>query len=165
MNSAYASNPAQDRWPRYVCKMATGSGKTKVMSLAIVWSYFNARLEPERRGDYTQTFALIAPNVIVYQRLLDDFPRRRDLPPRPAHPEVVAGRLEPFGRHARRPVHVDDAGHALPDQHPPALRVARSDDAAVSSRPRSAPSWVARRRVGTTAQASRCGARSPRAVN
>lgn len=66
-------NPAQDRWPRYVCKMATGSGKTKVMSLAIVWSYFNAQFETERRGDYTQTFALLAPNVIVYQRLLDDF--------------------------------------------------------------------------------------------
>src|SRR3990167_997036 len=27
--------------PRYVFKMATGTGKTKVMSLAIVWSYFN----------------------------------------------------------------------------------------------------------------------------
>ena len=66
-------NPAQDRWPRYVCKMATGSGKTKVMSLAIVWSYFNAQFESERRADYSQTFALLAPNVIVYQRLLDDF--------------------------------------------------------------------------------------------
>ena len=66
-------NPADDRWPRYVFKMATGSGKTKVMSLAIVWSYFNARFEHDRRGEYTQAFALIAPNVIVYQRLLDDF--------------------------------------------------------------------------------------------
>ena len=66
-------NPAQDRWPRYVCKMATGSGKTKVMSLAIVWSYFNAQFESDRRADYSQTFALLAPNVIVYQRLLDDF--------------------------------------------------------------------------------------------
>ena len=66
-------NPAQDRWPRYVCKMATGSGKTKVMSLAVVWAYFNARFEPERGSGYAQTFALIAPNVIVYQRLLDDF--------------------------------------------------------------------------------------------
>ena len=65
--------PKEDRWPRYVLKMATGSGKTKVMSLAIVWQYFNARLGPDRRDDYTQTFALIAPNVIVYQRLLDDF--------------------------------------------------------------------------------------------
>jgi len=70
---AIAVNPAEDRWPRYVLKMATGSGKTKVMSLAIVWQYLNARLGPERRDDYTQAFALIAPNVIVYQRLLEDF--------------------------------------------------------------------------------------------
>ena len=66
-------NPKDDRWARYVFKMATGSGKTKVMSLAIVWSYFNARFEHEQRDEYTQAFALIAPNVIVYQRLLDDF--------------------------------------------------------------------------------------------
>lgn len=41
----YASEPvpvaAQD-YPRYVVKMATGSGKTKVMSLAIVWAYYHA---------------------------------------------------------------------------------------------------------------------------
>ena len=65
-------NPADDRWARYVFKMATGSGKTKVMSLAIVWSYFNARFE-QQASEYTRTFALIAPNVIVYQRLLEDF--------------------------------------------------------------------------------------------
>ena len=66
-------NPAEDRWARFIFKMATGSGKTKVMSLAIAWSYFNARFENDRRGDYTQAFALVAPNVIVYQRLLEDF--------------------------------------------------------------------------------------------
>ena len=66
-------NPAEDRWTRYVLKMATGSGKTKVMSLAVTWSYFNARFEAERRADYSTAFALIAPNVIVYQRLLEDF--------------------------------------------------------------------------------------------
>ena len=67
------ARPKDDRWPRYVLKMATGSGKTKVMSLAVVWQYFNARFERGSRDDYTQTFALIAPNVIVYQRLLEDF--------------------------------------------------------------------------------------------
>ena len=65
-------NPSEDMRARYVLKMATGSGKTKVMSLAIVWQYFNARFEADR-DSYTQTFALIAPNVIVYQRLLEDF--------------------------------------------------------------------------------------------
>ena len=32
-------------WPRYVMKMATGAGKTKVMSLLIAWCYFHKRYE------------------------------------------------------------------------------------------------------------------------
>ena len=34
-------------WPRYVMKMATGAGKTKVMSLLIAWCYFHKRYEPD----------------------------------------------------------------------------------------------------------------------
>ena len=30
-----------ESWLRFVTKMATGSGKTKVMSLLLLWSYFN----------------------------------------------------------------------------------------------------------------------------
>ena len=45
-----AVRPAEDRFARYVLKMATGSGKTKVMSLAIVWSYFNALNHPNFLG-------------------------------------------------------------------------------------------------------------------
>ncbi|MDQ7785687.1 MAG: DEAD/DEAH box helicase family protein [Desulfomonilaceae bacterium] len=33
-------------WTRYVMKMATGTGKTKVMSLLIAWAYFHRRYEP-----------------------------------------------------------------------------------------------------------------------
>ncbi|MEX2238478.1 MAG: DEAD/DEAH box helicase family protein [Dehalococcoidia bacterium] len=51
--------------------MATGSGKTKVMSLAVVWSYFNALWETKLGT--SKNFLLIAPNVIVYQRLAEDF--------------------------------------------------------------------------------------------
>ncbi len=60
-----------DEFARYCIKMATGSGKTKVMSLTIVWQYFNAVLESE--DDYAKTFLLIAPNVIVFERLKSDF--------------------------------------------------------------------------------------------
>jgi type III restriction enzyme len=60
-----------DDFARYCVKMATGSGKTKVMSLAIVWQYFNAIREA--RADCATTFLLIAPNVIVYERLKSDF--------------------------------------------------------------------------------------------
>ena len=51
--------------------MATGSGKTKVMQLAIAWQYLNAILE--RTPGYSKTSLLIAPNVIVFERLRSDF--------------------------------------------------------------------------------------------
>ena len=38
---ALGINPSEDRWPKNCCKIATGGGKTKEMSLAIVWSYYN----------------------------------------------------------------------------------------------------------------------------
>jgi type III restriction enzyme len=60
-----------DDFARYCIKMATGSGKTKVMSLAIAWQFFNA--VAEARDDYARTFLLIAPNVIVFERLRTDF--------------------------------------------------------------------------------------------
>ncbi len=63
--------PAYDEFARFCTKMATGSGKTKVMSLAIVWQYFNTVRENEE--DFAKTFLIIAPNVIVFERLRSDF--------------------------------------------------------------------------------------------
>lgn len=60
-----------DDFTRYAVKMATGSGKTKAMSLAIAWQFFNA--VAEARDDFAKTFLLIAPNVIVFERLRTDF--------------------------------------------------------------------------------------------
>jgi type III restriction enzyme len=60
-----------DDFARYCVKMATGSGKTKVMSLAVVWQFLNAVVEA--RDDFAKTFLLIAPNVIVFERLRTDF--------------------------------------------------------------------------------------------
>jgi len=63
--------PLYDPFARYAVKMGTGSGKTKVMALAIAWQYFNA---VRGEGDhYATTFLLIAPNVIVFERLAEDF--------------------------------------------------------------------------------------------
>lgn len=63
--------PTYDEFPRYAIKMATGSGKTKVMSLAIAWQYFNAA---HGEGDeYANTFLLLSPNIIVHERLALDF--------------------------------------------------------------------------------------------
>jgi len=63
--------PTRDRFPRLAVKMATGSGKTKVMALAIAWQYFNAVLEPN--NPWAATFLVVAPNVIVFERLQRDF--------------------------------------------------------------------------------------------
>jgi type III restriction enzyme len=63
--------PTRDDFARYALKMATGSGKTKVMALTMAWQYFNA---VRSEGDeYATTFLLIAPNVIVLERLATDF--------------------------------------------------------------------------------------------
>lgn len=64
-----------DDFARYCIKMATGSGKTKVMALAVAWQYFNA--VAEGRDDYARTFLILAPNVIVFERLRTDFANGR----------------------------------------------------------------------------------------
>jgi len=66
--------PPLDDFARYCVKMATGSGKTKVMSLAVAWQFFNAVRESEEVAKtYAKTFLLLAPNVIVLERLKTDF--------------------------------------------------------------------------------------------
>lgn len=60
-----------DDFARYCLKMATGSGKTKVMSLAIAWQYFNA--VAESNDEFAKTFLILAPNIIVFERLRSDF--------------------------------------------------------------------------------------------
>jgi type III restriction enzyme len=63
-------DPSADKWAKYAFKMATGSGKTMVMAMAVVWSYFNAIRE--KRSDFSKNFVLIAPNLIVLDRLMGD---------------------------------------------------------------------------------------------
>lgn len=60
-----------ENWRRFVTKMATGSGKTKVMSLALAWSYFHKLYEPN--SELSRNFLIIAPNIIVLDRIYKDF--------------------------------------------------------------------------------------------
>jgi len=63
--------PPYDDFARYCVKMATGSGKTKVMAMAIVWQFANAVREDDTQ--FAKNFLVLAPNVIVYDRLRSDF--------------------------------------------------------------------------------------------
>ena len=58
-------------WLRFVIKMATGSGKTKVMSLLLAWAYFHKLYEENSK--LAKNFLLITPNIIVLERIKSDF--------------------------------------------------------------------------------------------
>ncbi|TDT51283.1 DEAD/DEAH box helicase family protein [Fonticella tunisiensis] len=60
-------------YPKYAIKMATGTGKTWVMHALIVWQYLNAKFDTQNSGRYSKNFLLIAPGLIVYDRLLDAY--------------------------------------------------------------------------------------------
>jgi len=70
-SGAVSTGMFDEDWLRLVIKMATGSGKTKVMSLIITWCYFHKLYEPDSK--LATNFLVIAPNIIVLDRLRADF--------------------------------------------------------------------------------------------
>ncbi|MDP2141536.1 MAG: DEAD/DEAH box helicase family protein [Gammaproteobacteria bacterium] len=70
-SGAVSSNMFDEDWPRYVVKMATGAGKTKVLSLLIAWSFYHKLYESD--SALSRNFLVIAPNIIVLDRLRADF--------------------------------------------------------------------------------------------
>lgn len=67
----------EDLWAKYCFKMATGSGKTFVMELALIWQYFNKIYES--KGRYSKHFLIIAPNIIVFDRLKEAFQDTKEI--------------------------------------------------------------------------------------
>ena len=61
----------EEDWRRYVIKMATGAGKTKILALILVWSFFHKTYEES--SDLARNFLVIAPNIIVLDRIRKDF--------------------------------------------------------------------------------------------
>lgn len=70
-SGAVSSGMFEETWRRFVVKMATGAGKTKVLSLALAWSFYHKLYEPE--SDLSRNFLVIAPNIIVLDRIYKDF--------------------------------------------------------------------------------------------
>jgi type III restriction enzyme len=60
-----------ETWRRFVIKMATGAGKTKVLSLALAWSFYHKLYEAD--STLARNFLVIAPNIIVLDRIYKDF--------------------------------------------------------------------------------------------
>ncbi|MBW1795613.1 MAG: DEAD/DEAH box helicase family protein [Deltaproteobacteria bacterium] len=70
-SGAVSANMFDESWLRFVIKMATGTGKTKVMSLVLAWCYFHKLYEPD--SELARNFLLITPNIIVLDRIRSDF--------------------------------------------------------------------------------------------
>ena len=70
-SGAISTGMFDEDWRRFVLKMATGTGKTKVMSLVVAWSFFHKLYEPD--SDLSRNFLVIAPNIIVLDRIYHDF--------------------------------------------------------------------------------------------
>lgn len=58
--------------PKYAAKMATGTGKTWVLNALLIWQYLNKVASPDDQR-FTSNFLVVAPGLIVYDRLLDSF--------------------------------------------------------------------------------------------
>ena len=78
---------------RYAFKMATGAGKTWVMAMTVVWAWFHSRRVPH--SPLSRNFLIVAPNVIVYQRLEKDFANARLFRELPLIPPEWAGDFTP----------------------------------------------------------------------
>ena len=70
-SGAVSAGMFDEDWLRFVIKMATGSGKTKVMSLILAWCFFHKLYEDG--SDLARNFLLITPNIIVLDRIRTDF--------------------------------------------------------------------------------------------
>lgn len=60
-SGAVSTGMFQEDWRRFVIKMATGSGKTKVLSLILAWCYFHKLYEAgsdlaKLSGDYAEYY-------------------------------------------------------------------------------------------------------------
>jgi type III restriction enzyme len=70
-SGAVSTGMFDETWRRFVVKMATGAGKTKVLSLVLAWSFFHKLYEPD--STLARNFLVIAPNIIVLDRIRKDF--------------------------------------------------------------------------------------------
>lgn len=70
-SGAVSAGMFAENWRRFVIKMATGTGKTKILSLLLVWSYFHKLYE--EGSALARNFLVITPNIIVLDRIRADF--------------------------------------------------------------------------------------------
>lgn len=101
---------------RLACKMATGSGKTVVMSMLIAWQTLNKRQSP-RDNRFADAFLVVAPGITIRDRLRVLYPgdpenyyRKLDLVPPELLPELGTAKIVVTNFHAFKRREKGDAG-------------------------------------------------------
>ena len=98
----------QENLLRYAFKMATGAGKTIVIAMAMVWSYYNRLFGRHQQTSevletsevstskipFANNFLIVAPNVIVFERLERDFASNKIFYELPLIPPEWRGRWQ-----------------------------------------------------------------------
>jgi len=101
---------------RVACKMATGSGKTVVMSMLIAWQVLNKRRYP-RDNRFTDAFLVVAPGITIRDRLRvllpsdpSNYYRELDIVPAEHWSDLNTARIAITNFHAFRLRETGDAG-------------------------------------------------------
>src|SRR5262245_44814201 len=101
---------------RVACKMATGSGKTVVMSMLIAWQVLNKRRHP-RDNRFTDAFLVVAPGITIRDRLRvllpsdpNNYYKELDVVPPEYRGELGAARIVVTNFHAFKLREKGDAG-------------------------------------------------------
>ncbi|AMV38779.1 BPTD_3080 family restriction endonuclease [Planctomyces sp. SH-PL62] len=101
---------------RVACKMATGSGKTVVMSMLIAWQVLNKRRYP-RDNRFTDAFLVVAPGITIRDRLRvllpsdpNNYYRELDVVPAEYRGDLGTARIVVTNYHAFKLREKGDAG-------------------------------------------------------
>ena len=107
---------------RYAFKMATGSGKTWVMAMAMVWSHFHKKRVPVRISPPISSLSLrTSSSTSDWRRILPAIVSS-ELPLIPPEWRGTWSQKVILRGESTEP---DPAGNSVPHQHPAALRIAR----------------------------------------
>jgi type III restriction enzyme len=117
-----ANHQANPELLRLAMKMATGSGKTTVMAMAIAWQTVNAVRHPNSKR-FSRGFLIIAPGITIKDRLRvlqpndpDSYYKSRELVPADMLPELGKAKIVITNFHAfrrRECMEVSKIGRAL----------------------------------------------------
>ena len=113
---------------RIACKMATGSGKTVVMSMLIAWQVLNKRRYPQDNR-FTDAFLVVAPGITIRDRLRvllpsdpSNYYRELDIVPPEYRGDLGTARIAITNFHAFQIRETGDAGgltkRVLEKNHP-----------------------------------------------